>query len=187
MNLVSAGPSRHRRDRSARRRALGAVAAMAALGAFLATAPAWPLAQGDAAPSCVAPVLDSGKTFDLADYKGQVVYLDFWASWCGPCRESFPFMNELNHELGGKGLRIVAVSVDKSAADARRFLARYPAEFTTVLDVSGACPAAYRIPGMPSSYLIGRDGKVRTMLMGFRDSDKADIRRQLVEVLGEGR
>lgn len=187
MNHGSAVASRYRRFQDSLRRPRRAVAAVAAVSALVASATAWPLTQGEAAPSCVVPTVDTGKTLDLADLKGEVVYLDFWASWCGPCRESFPFMNELQRELGGKGLRIVAVSVDKTVADARRFLARYPAEFTTVLDSAGTCPAAYRIQAMPSSYLIGRDGKVRRMLVGFHDSDKADIRRQLLEALAETR
>lgn len=185
MTHGSAIVSRYRRFQDSRRRRRSGVAAVVAVGALVASATAWPLTEGEAAPSCIAPTLDTGKALDLADFKGQVVYLDFWASWCGPCRESFPFMNELQRELGGKGLRIVAVSVDKSATDARRFLSRYPAQFTTVLDSSGTCPAAYRIQAMPSSYLIGRDGRVLRMLVGFHDSDKADIRRQLLEALTE--
>lgn len=168
-------------------RARAGVAALAAVAALLASATGWALPQGAAAPSCTVLALDSGKALNLADYKGQVVYLDFWASWCGPCRESFPFMNELQHELGGKGLHIIAISVDKTAADAQRFLLRYPAQFTTVLDTSGACPAAYRLEGMPSSYLIARDGTVRRLLVGFHDSDKAAVRQQVLEALGEGR
>lgn len=185
MNLVAAGMSLLGGIGRSARRAGSVVAVLGAVGALAASTAAWPLPQGEAAPACVAPVLDSGKALSLADYKGQVVYLDFWASWCGPCRESFPFMNELNAELAGKGLHIIAVSVDKTAADARRFLARYPAQFTTLLDTSGACPAAYRVRGMPSSYLIGRDGTLRGTIVGFHDSDKADIRRQLLEALGE--
>ena len=76
---------------------------------------------------------------------------------------------------------------DKTADDARRFLARYPAEFTTVLDTAGACPAAYRLKAMPSSYLIGRDGTVLATLVGFHDRDKADLRQRLLDALSEGR
>src|SRR5437879_4670310 len=75
------------------------------------------VSKGDAAPSCAAAELQSGAPLSPADYRGQVVYLDFWASWCGPCRESFPFMNELQRDLAGKGLRIIAISVDKTAAE----------------------------------------------------------------------
>src|SRR5262249_38267542 len=89
--------------------------------ALLSFAPAlaWSLATGDAAPACSAPLLDGGRTVSLADYRGKVVYLDFWASWCAPCRDSFPFMNELQRDLADKGLQIVAVSVDKTAEDAK--------------------------------------------------------------------
>ena len=150
----------------------------------LAPAPiAWSLAAGDAAPACSAPLLDGARTVSLADYRGKVVYLDFWASWCAPCRESFPFMNELQRELATKGLQIVAVSVDKTAEDAKRFLARYPASFTTVLDAAANCPAAFRLEGMPSSYVIDRGGVVRAVHTGFHNSDRDEIRRQLVEAL----
>lgn len=163
------------------------VATLAAAGAMTFASSAWPLAKGDSAPPCSAPLLDGGRTIDLADYRGKVVYVDFWASWCGPCRQSFPFMNELHSELGGKGLQIIAVSVDKTADDARRFLARYPAQFATALDTSGACPAAYGLQGMPSSFVIDRNGTVRAIHAGFHDSDKAEIRRQLQDALSASR
>jgi thiol-disulfide isomerase/thioredoxin len=157
--------------------------------ALLSSAPslAWSLAAGDAAPACSAPLLDGGRTVTLADYRGKVVYLDFWASWCAPCRDSFPFMNELQRDLADKGLQIVAVSVDKTAEDAKRFLARYPASFTTVLDATAKCPAAFRLEGMPSSYVIDRSGAVRAVHTGFHNSDRDEIRRQLVEALQESK
>src|SRR5262249_22480952 len=126
-------------------------AALAALAAVVFAPGVWPLARGDAAPACAVRLLDGDRSVRVADYRGQVVYLDFWASWCGPCRESFPFMNELQSELAGKGLQILAVSVDKTAEEARGFLARYPAKFATALDAAAACPAAFRVEGMPSS------------------------------------
>ncbi len=187
MGSVAASASSAARIRPASRRACRSVAALTAIGALAASAAAWSLTQGEVAPACTAPVLDTGRALNLADYKGQVVYLDFWASWCGPCRESFPFMNELQRDLAGEGLQIVAVSVDKTADDARRFLARYPAQFTTVLDTSGACPAAYRLKAMPSAYLIGRDGTLRATLVGFHDRDKTELRQRLLDALSEGR
>jgi peroxiredoxin len=145
------------------------------------------LTKDDPAPACSLPLLDSGRTINVADFLGNVVYLDFWASWCAPCRQSFPFMNELHRELAGRGLSIVAISVDKTADDARGFLARYPAQFATALDTAGTCPKAYELQGMPSSYVIDRKGAVRAMHAGFRDKDKAEIRAQLLEALSEGR
>lgn len=159
------------------------IAVAAALCGLAAVPNAWPLANGEPAPACAAAALDGGGSVNLADYRGRVVYLDFWASWCGPCRESFPFMNDLQRDLSTRGLQIVAVSVDKTPAEARRFLARYPAQFTVALDAAGACPAAFRIEGMPSSFVIDRTGAVRAVHVGFRDSDRAEIRRQLLEAL----
>ena len=160
-----------------------AAAALAALGA-IATAPAAaPISNGDPAPACAARLLDGDRMVSVADFRGKVVYLDFWASWCGPCRQSFPFMNELQRELGDKGLSILAVSVDKVADDARRFLESFPARFATALDTAGSCPAAYRLQGMPSSYLIDRGGAVRAIHVGFRDKDRAEIRKLVQDAL----
>jgi thiol-disulfide isomerase/thioredoxin len=160
------------------------VAVLAVVGAIASTSTARSLTNGEPAPACSAPLLDGSRSVSLADYRGQVVYLDFWASWCGPCRESFPFMNELQRELAGKGLQILAVSVDKTPEDARRFLARYPAQFTVALDAAGACPAAFQLQGMPSSYIIDKGGAVRAIHAGFRNRDRAEIRQQLLDVLG---
>jgi thiol-disulfide isomerase/thioredoxin len=156
----------------------------------IAVATAWttnasPLGNGERAPACSVPSLEGGRTINVADFRGSVVYLDFWASWCGPCRQSLPFMNELHRELAGKGLSIVAVSVDKTADEARAFLAQYPAQFTIALDTAGACPRAYELQGMPSSYVIDRKGVVQAVHTGFRNSDKAGIRTQLLELLSE--
>jgi thiol-disulfide isomerase/thioredoxin len=156
----------------------------------IAVATAWTteassLGNGDPAPACSVPVLDGGRIINVADLRGKVVYLDFWASWCGPCRQSFPFMNELHQELAGKGLSIVAVSVDKTADEARGFLAKYPAQFTTALDTAGGCPKSYELQGMPSSYVIDRKGVVQAVHAGFRNSDKASIRAQLLELLSD--
>ena len=167
-------------------RARLAVAALAAVGAIASAPTALSLTNGDLVPACVLAVLDGGRTVSLAEYRGEVVYLDFWASWCGPCRESFPFMNELQRELAGEGLQILAVSVDKTAEDARRFLARYPAQFTVALDVAAACPTAFQLQGMPSSYIIDKDGAVRAVHAGFRNRDRAEIRQQLIDLLGGG-
>ena len=176
----------HMRMRRSRLNARFGIAALAAIGVIAVTPTARSLTNGDPAPACSARLLDGGRAVSLAEYRGQVVYLDFWASWCGPCRESFPFMNELQRDLADRGLQILAVSVDKTAEDARRFLARYPAQFTVALDVAAACPSAFQLQGMPSSYIIDKGGAVRAVHAGFRNRDRAEIRQQLLDLLGGG-
>jgi thiol-disulfide isomerase/thioredoxin len=160
-----------------------AIAILVALAGLTSSPAPWAVTRGDAAPACTAVALDGGAAVNVADYRGQVVYLDFWASWCGPCRESFPFMNELHRELGGKGLRVLAISVDKTADAARNFVEHHPAQFSVALDAKAACPVAYQLPGMPTSYLIDRSGAVRAVYGGFHPGAKAEIRQQVLELL----
>lgn len=120
---------------------------------------------------------------NLANYSGQLVYLDFWASWCGPCKRSFPWMNELQARYGAQGLRVIAVNLDEQRADASRFLAATPAQFLIALDPGGATARKYAIKGMPSSVLIGRDGKLILSHTGFNDNDKAALEQQIAAAL----
>jgi cytochrome c biogenesis protein CcmG, thiol:disulfide interchange protein DsbE len=119
----------------------------------------------------------------LADFKGQYVYLDFWASWCGPCRQSFPFMNAMHEKLGAKGLKVVGISVDKKQEEAKQFLTETPAKFTIGFDTVGDTPRAYGVKGMPTSVLIGPDGKILFTHVSFKDSDKADIEAKITKAM----
>ncbi len=144
----------------------GGVAALG-LGALLA--PAW------AAP---APPFDLPGA-RLADLRGKVVYVDFWASWCGPCRKSFPWMNGLQQRHGGAGLQVVAINVDEKREDAAAFLATVPASFTIAYDPAGATPKAYGVKGMPSSALVGRDGQLLWMHTGFNAADRDTLEERI--------
>ncbi len=137
---------------------------------------------GDAAPP-FALTTASGETVSLATLRGRVVYVDFWASWCGPCRRSFPWMNEMQQKYGARGLTIVGINVDKKRADAERFLQQTPAAFTIVYDEPGVTPAAYVVKGMPSSYLIDAQGNVSTVEIGFFDEHKAGIEERIRALL----
>lgn len=123
--------------------------------------------------------------FDPALYKGQVVYLDFWASWCVPCRLSFPWMNGLQREYAGKGLTIVAVNVDHDAAAAQQFLNQVPASFKIVYDPSGKIARNYALRGMPTSFLIGRDGAVRFQHDGFSREREGEYLAHINTLIGE--
>jgi thiol-disulfide isomerase/thioredoxin len=141
-----------------------------AMGAVLVTiALAW-------FPSHVAHATDP---LDLAAFRGQVVYLDFWASWCAPCLESFPFLNHLQQTLGPQGLTIVAVNLDRTRADAERFLQSHPAQFRVIYDPDGVLPQRFSVHGMPSSFLIDRTGSVRLRHEGFRRADRELLEQQV--------
>lgn len=130
-----------------------------------------PAAQAPAAPSCTLAVQGASAPAALDSFRGQVVYVDFWASWCGPCRQSFPFMNQLQRELGDKGLTVLAISLDEDANDAQNFLASHPASFKVAGGANPECAASFHVEAMPSSYLIDRAGKVRYIHHGFRAGD----------------
>jgi cytochrome c biogenesis protein CcmG/thiol:disulfide interchange protein DsbE len=123
---------------------------------------------------------------DLAAYRGKVVLVDFWASWCAPCRESFPWMAEMRAKYGERGLVVVAVDVDEDAEDGARFLAKAGGDFVHVADPAGRLPEAYGVRVMPSSLVFDREGRPVYRHEGFRASDRAAYERHLVDVL-EGR
>jgi cytochrome c biogenesis protein CcmG, thiol:disulfide interchange protein DsbE len=107
------------------------------------------------------------------DLKGKVVLLDFWASWCGPCKESFPVMDELQQKYGAKGLVILAVNVDEKIAAMQDFLKDHPVQFTTVHDATKKLVGTANIASMPTSFLIGKDGKVVAIHKGFHGKETA--------------
>ena len=127
----------------------------------------------------VSPVARPSDAVDLTALKGQVVYLDFWASWCAPCLESFPFMNHLQQTLGPQGLTVIAVNVDRDRADAERFLRQHPAQFRVIFDPQGVLPQRFSVHGMPSSFVIDRSGVVQVRHEGFRLADQAALEQQV--------
>ena len=126
-----------------------------------------------------APLAWAGDPLDLSTLKGQVVYLDFWASWCAPCLKSFPFMNYLQQTLGTQGLTVIAVNVDRNRSDAEQFLRQHPAQFRVIFDPAGALPERFSVHGMPSSFVIDRNGVVQVRHEGFRLIDRAVLEQQV--------
>ena len=133
------------------------------------------------APSFKLPARTGSVSLD--SLRGRVVYLDFWASWCGPCRASFPWMTGLDKKYGAKGLEIVAVNLDKDRALADAFLADYPAPFTIAFDPKGSVAQAYGVSAMPSSFVIGKDGKILLRHAGFDPQRTAKVELQIEEAL----
>lgn len=130
------------------------------------------------------PAVSAGQSaLNLDEYRGKVVYLDFWASWCVPCRKSFPWMNAMQAKYADRGLVVIGVNVDAEAADAQAFLAETPATFRIVYDPEGKLAEHYGLMGMPSSFVIDRDGKVVANHVGFRESSPAEYEQQLRDLL----
>jgi thiol-disulfide isomerase/thioredoxin len=133
---------------------------------------------------CLSPATLAADTpLDLTQYRGKVVVIDFWASWCAPCRQSFPWLNQMQAKYRDRGLVIIGVNVDREHADANRFLAQTPADFQIVYDPEGALAAQYQLPGMPSSYVIGPDGHQVGVHIGFRSSVREQREAELQRLL----
>jgi cytochrome c biogenesis protein CcmG/thiol:disulfide interchange protein DsbE len=124
-------------------------------------------------------------TFDPGQYAGKVVVIDFWASWCAPCRRSFPWLNSMHEKYGDDGLVIVGVNLDMERTDAERFLEEYPAAFSIVYDENQELARQYEVVAMPSSYVIGRDGKVAAKHMGFKVKQQDEYEALIVAALQE--
>jgi thiol-disulfide isomerase/thioredoxin len=122
---------------------------------------------------------------DLPAYRGKVVLLDFWASWCGPCKESFPWMQRMQQRYGERGLVVVAVNVDHDRALAEQFLRAQDAHLNVVFDPQGQAAERYQVSAMPTSFYVGRDGAVRYTHLGFRAGEREQAERELAALLAE--
>jgi len=121
---------------------------------------------------CLTPIADASSIknidqFNLEQYHGKVVYLDFWASWCKPCRKSFPWMNSMVERYPAQEFKIVTINLDSDPEAMHDFLARVPARFEIYHDPAGTLAEKFQLQGMPTSYLIDQSGKVVSKHIGF--------------------
>ena len=158
-----------------------ALLALLPLALAAPTRPVRAVAGGDAAPAF--ELEGPSGPVSLAALKGRVVYLDFWASWCPPCRQSFPWMDEQILRHGAAGLVVVAVNLDRQRAAAEQFLRAVPSRANIAFDPAGDTPRRFGARAMPSSFVIGRDGRVRLQHDGFRDEDRAPLEAALGQAL----
>lgn len=121
----------------------------------------------------------------MAQYKGKVVYLDFWASWCVPCRQSFPWMNSINKQYQQQGLRVLSVNLDANATLATKFLEKNPADFTIIYDAKGSLAKRFQLKGMPSSYLFNRQGELISKHIGFNDQKQRQYQAEIEQALAD--
>ncbi len=130
----------------------------------------FPVQVGSAAPAFTATDLQSGRPVTLGDFKGQVVLLNVWATWCEPCKVEMPSMEQLQKDLGPSGLKILAVSVDQGGAPAVKQFARdLGLTFQILHDPSGDIQRIYQTTGIPESFVINRAGKIEKKVIGAAD------------------
>jgi peroxiredoxin len=125
------------------------------------------------------------KPVQLSKYRGQIIYLDFWASWCQPCRKSFGWMNKMQSLYGKEGFKVIAVNLDESRTKAEKFLAQIPAEFEVAFDPKGSTAESYKVKAMPSSYIIDKQGKVVHANLGFRGNDEDALEEKIRNLIRE--
>lgn len=159
-----------------------AALAAAILGANPASAS---LEAGEPAPAIVAMPLRAGTPpVALAELRGRVVYVDFWASWCVPCRQSMPVLDGMARRFGPRGLTVIGVNKDVTVAEAERFLRRVPVGFPLVGDADDAIARSFGVKAMPSGYLLDRAGVVRHVHRGFDAGTAAALEREIEGLLG---
>ena len=141
--------------------------------------------MGSKAPDCELTSIKETQNYHLQHFHGQVIYVDFWSSWCPPCAKSFPFLNELEHDLKDKGLQVIGVNLDQAPEDAKTFLTKYPANFSVVADANGKCAMNFDVKAMPASYLIDRNGVIRHVHLGFRPGEAKELKILAEQLLAE--
>jgi cytochrome c biogenesis protein CcmG, thiol:disulfide interchange protein DsbE len=147
----------------------------------------FPVVVGSDAPPLHAVTLDSAKRVKtLADYKGKVVLLNIWATWCEPCRVEMPSIEKVYREFGPRGLSVVAVSVDDPGTEQhiRDFTKELGLTFEILHDPTEATKTSYQVTGFPETFIIGREGKIRKKVIGAADWSSEGNRALLRELLG---
>jgi cytochrome c biogenesis protein CcmG/thiol:disulfide interchange protein DsbE len=148
------------------------------------------VAVGGDAPGFAAATLDAAPRMKtLSDYRGEVVVLNIWATWCGPCRTEMPSFEAVHRALGPKGLKVVAVSIDEPGSEGkiRDFAREFGLSFELLHDASGAIQGIYRTTGVPETFVIGRDGTIRKKWIATDDWNSEGNRRLFTALLAEPR
>jgi peroxiredoxin len=139
---------------------------------------------GDFTPAITLPDL-GGDILALGDLRGQVVVLNFWATWCPPCVNEMPSLQKLHDALADKGLSVVAVSVDERFSDIEKFVGSFELTFTILHDEGMKVSRSYQTFKFPETYIIGRDGRLRSKVVGERDWVEPSVIRDMVALLNE--
>jgi thiol-disulfide isomerase/thioredoxin len=140
---------------------------------------------GQSAPQFTLPTLKNDSPTSLKKFDGKLVYLDFWASWCAPCKTSFPLLNKLHQKLKAQGFEVVAVNLDEDKMLAEKFLQEVPVDFTVLRDAKGEWADQYVVDSMPTSFIIDKNGVIQKIHHGFVAEDIKEIETKITELLAK--
>jgi thiol-disulfide isomerase/thioredoxin len=156
-----------------------------AAGTAILAPPAYAATSVDvAAPAFDLPTRAGGR-ISLQDLRGQVVMINFWASWCGPCRDEFPVLDQMYRKYGPMGFRLVAVNVESDPTDAERFLAKVPVSFPIAYDHDNVVSGKYGVSAMPTTLILDRKGRVRWLHRAYKPGDEDEYLNQVRAMLRE--
>jgi thiol-disulfide isomerase/thioredoxin len=156
---------------------------LAAICAFNASA----ASVGESAPQFTLPMLQQDQQVALQAFSGKVIYLDFWASWCAPCRISFPLLNRLHEKLKAQGFEVVAINLDEDKAKAEQFLKELPVGFTVLHDSNGEWADRYVVESMPTSFIIDKHGVIQHIHHGFTSDDINGLEQKITQLLSSAK
>lgn len=138
---------------------------------------------GQNAPPFTLPTLKTDSSISLKQFAGKVVYVDFWASWCAPCKTSFPLLNKLHQKLKAQGFEVVAINLDEDKTNGEKFLQEVPVDFTVLRDAKGEWADQYVVDSMPTSFILDKNGVVQKIHHGFVSEDIKEIEAKVLELL----
>ncbi|MGS2723066.1 TlpA disulfide reductase family protein [Porticoccus sp. GXU_MW_L64] len=128
---------------------------------------------------------NSGDNLRLAEQRGSVVMLNFWASWCGPCKQEMPLLDDLYKRYSRAGFTILGVNVERDPEDAKRVLRDIPVSFPVLFDTESSVSKAYDVSAMPTTVMIDRDGNIRHLHKGFKPGYENEYRKQIKQLIRE--
>ena len=127
----------------------------------------------------------SGKNMKLSEMTGNVVLINFWASWCGPCREEMPLLNALHKKYEPLGFTVLGVNVEEQTDKARGFLKDFPVDFPVLLDIKNQVSQMYNVIAMPTTVVVDRDGNMRYIHKGFKSGDEKKYQKMVKKLVRE--
>ena len=155
-----------------------------AMAAIVISTAAFAADTGGPAPSFTLAAL-TGQQAALSQYKGQVVMVNFWATWCGPCQQEMPLLDQMSKKYKPAGFTLIGVNVDKEAPPVKDLLARKPVSFPVLLDPANQVSKAYHVDEMPSTVIVDRKGQIRYIHRGYKPGDENEYQDRIRQLIRE--